>query len=173
MRIISYDDNGSARLGVLTSDTTFTAVHEADPSFPGTLDDLLQTPDWLDRLRTAIAGAGGTHQLGEVKLQLPIRRPHAFWALALNFKAHIEETKLTTSDEFPQIFLRQPMSFVPPSSPLVCPPPDIARAFDYEGELGVVIGRPGRHIPVERALDHVAGYVVVNEGSVREFQRHN
>jgi 2-keto-4-pentenoate hydratase/2-oxohepta-3-ene-1,7-dioic acid hydratase in catechol pathway len=155
------------------TDATFVAAHECDASLPRTLDELLQLSDGLRRLRVATQGVAAKHQLSDVSLDTPLRHPHAFWALALNFKTHIEETKLTTSLEFPHVFLRVPASFVAPSAPLVAPPPDIARAFDYEGELGVVIGRGGRHIPVDRALEHVAGYCAVNEGSVREFQRHN
>jgi 2-keto-4-pentenoate hydratase/2-oxohepta-3-ene-1,7-dioic acid hydratase in catechol pathway len=173
MRIISYTENGTPRLGVMTGDDAFVAVHDCDAALPGTLQGVLNAAGGLDRLRAATAGKSGNRKLADVTLDLPIPRPHGFWALALNFKTHIEETKLTTSDVYPQIFLRVPHSFVPPGAPLVAPPPDIARAFDYEGELGVVIGRGGRHIPVERALDHVAGYIAVNEGSVREFQRHN
>jgi 2-keto-4-pentenoate hydratase/2-oxohepta-3-ene-1,7-dioic acid hydratase in catechol pathway len=173
MRIISYKRDGIASLGVVTGDATFVAVHERDATLPGTLEELLQLPDGLDRVRIATDGVLGPHRLADVVLELPIARPHGFWALALNFKTHIEETKLTTSFEFPQIFLRVPASFVAPGASLVAPPLDISRAFDYEGELGVVIGRGGRHIPIDRALEHVAGYCSVNEGSVREFQRHN
>ncbi|MFM9970280.1 MAG: fumarylacetoacetate hydrolase family protein, partial [Burkholderiales bacterium] len=57
--------------------------------------------------------------------------------------------------------------------PIVAPPMEIGSAFDYEGELAVIIGRGGRHIPVDKALDHVAGYSIYNEGSVRQFQEHN
>jgi 2-keto-4-pentenoate hydratase/2-oxohepta-3-ene-1,7-dioic acid hydratase in catechol pathway len=173
MRIISYEIDGKPSLGVLTGDATFVAAHELDAALPRTLDALLQQPDGLDRLRRLASGVEGNHRLDGVTLTLPLRQPHGFWALALNFKTHIQETGLTTSLEHPQIFLRVPASFVPPGAPLVAPPPDVARAFDYEGELGVVIGRGGRHIPIERALEHVAGYCAVNEGSVREFQRHN
>ena len=63
---------------------------------------------------------------------------------------------------------------MPAGALLVAPPPDVARAFDYEGRIGRIIGRGGRHISIERApTEHVAGYTCVNEGSVREFQRHN
>ena len=173
MRIISYLDKNVPSLGVLTSDDTFADVHELDPKLPGTLDALLQLPDGLAKLRAASAGATGKHKLAGVKYSHLLHHPPAFWALALNFKTHILETGLTTSEVHPQIFLRVPKSFVPHEAPLVAPPLDLARAFDYEAELGVVIGKSGRHIPIERALDHVAGYCAVNEGSVREFQRHN
>jgi 2-keto-4-pentenoate hydratase/2-oxohepta-3-ene-1,7-dioic acid hydratase in catechol pathway len=173
MRIISYLDQNAPSLGIMTSDDTFAAVHELDPKLPRTLDALLQLPAGLSQLRAASMGAKGNHRLADVQLAMLLQQPHAVWALALNFKTHIQETGLTTSEEYPQIFVRVPASFVPPGAPLVAPPPDVARAFDYEGELGVVIGRSGRHIPAERALEHVAGYCAFNEGSVREFQRHN
>jgi 2-keto-4-pentenoate hydratase/2-oxohepta-3-ene-1,7-dioic acid hydratase in catechol pathway len=173
MRIISYLDDGTPSLGVLTSDTTFAAVHELDSKLPRTLDALLAKKKGLAKLADAAKGANGKHKLADAELAMLLQQPHAFWALALNFKNHIQETGLTTSDKFPQIFLRVPWSFVPPNAPLVAPPPDVARAFDYEGELAVVIGKGGRHIPIDRALEHVAGYCACNEGSVREFQRHN
>jgi 2-keto-4-pentenoate hydratase/2-oxohepta-3-ene-1,7-dioic acid hydratase in catechol pathway len=69
--------------------------------------------------------------------------------------------------------LKGPSTYVGAGEPILAPPPAVARAFDYEGELGVVIGKAGRHIPVASALDHVAGYTCVNEGSVREYQMHN
>jgi 2-keto-4-pentenoate hydratase/2-oxohepta-3-ene-1,7-dioic acid hydratase in catechol pathway len=173
MRIISYLAGGIPSLGVMIDDESFAAAHELDASLPRTLDALLQRADGLELLRSVSQGAPGKHRLDAVTLALPLQQPHGFWALALNFKTHIAETGLTTSAEHPQIFLRVPASFVPPGAAMLAPPPDVGRAFDYEGELGVVIGRGGRHIPIERALEHVAGYCAVNEGSVREFQRHN
>jgi len=173
MRIISYDDRGVPSLGVLTSDDTFACVHDTDPALPLTLDGLLGLPEGLDRLRRTMAGVTGNQPLAGVAYAPLLAHPHAFWALALNFKTHLAETGLTTSQVHPQIFLRVPASFVVPNAPLVAPPPDVARAFDYEGELGVIVGRGGRHIPIDRALEHVAGYCAVNEGSVREFQSHN
>ena len=173
MRIISYEAQAVPSLGVLTGDATFAAVHELDPKLPRTLDALLRLPDGLTRLRSATAGATGKHPLDGVTFAPLLQQPHGFWALALNFKTHLAETGLTTSQVHPQIFLRVPASFVPPNAPLLAPPPDVARAFDYEGELGVIIGRGGRHIPIDHALEHVAGYCAVNEGSVREFQSHN
>jgi 2-keto-4-pentenoate hydratase/2-oxohepta-3-ene-1,7-dioic acid hydratase in catechol pathway len=173
MRIISYISQGLPNLGVVTGDATFVAVHELDPKLPRTLDALLQLRGGLAKLQSLAAGAAGKLRLDDVHYAPLLHHPHAFWALALNFKTHLAETGLTTSTVHPQIFLRVPASFVPPNAPLHAPPPSVARAFDYEGELGVVIGCGGRHIPIERALEHVAGYCAVNEGSVREFQSHN
>ena len=108
-----------------------------------------------------------------MKLDPVITDPNAIWALALNFQSHVDETGLTTSKEYPQIFLRHAQSQVGAGEPILCPPPSVARAYDYEGELAVVIGRAGRFIPRDKAFDHVAGYSIYNEGSVREYQSHN
>src|ERR1700723_2080667 len=103
MRIISYAAAGVSNLGVMTGDDSFAAVHELDAALPRTLDALLQLPGGLERLRSVTAGAKGNHRLSDVTLELPLQRPHGFWALALNFKTHIQETGLTTSAEHPQI----------------------------------------------------------------------
>jgi 2-keto-4-pentenoate hydratase/2-oxohepta-3-ene-1,7-dioic acid hydratase in catechol pathway len=173
MRIISYSENNAPRIGVVTGADAYLPVAAVAPSLPTTLRALLAMPDGLARLRDAAGGKQGTRSLDGTTLLPVIPDPHVTWALALNFKTHIEETGLTTSREFPHLFIRTPASIVGHNQPLLCPPPEVAKEFDYEGELGVIIGRGGRHIPMEKAFDHIAGFCCCNEGSVREYQRHN
>jgi 2-keto-4-pentenoate hydratase/2-oxohepta-3-ene-1,7-dioic acid hydratase in catechol pathway len=174
MRIIRFEHQGIAGLGVMVGPSEFVPVIEIAPDLPTSLIDLLQLENWRSRLDAAMTGQhGSTLRLDEVTVKPFLEHPNALWALALNFKSHIAETGLTTSKEYPQIFLRTSASYVGHGEPLLCPPPGIARAYDYEGELGVVIGKAGRFIPIDRAIDHVAGYTCVNEGSVREYQIHN
>jgi 2-keto-4-pentenoate hydratase/2-oxohepta-3-ene-1,7-dioic acid hydratase in catechol pathway len=173
MRIISYSENDAPKLGVMTSDDMFVPVADVAPQLPATLRALVAMPDGLSRLRAAAHGKQGTNKLADANLLPVIPDPHATWALALNFKTHIEETGLTTSREFPHLFIRTPASVVGHNQKLLCPPEDVAKEFDYEGELGVVIGRGGRHIPIDKAFDHIAGFCACNEGSVRDYQRHN
>jgi 2-keto-4-pentenoate hydratase/2-oxohepta-3-ene-1,7-dioic acid hydratase in catechol pathway len=173
MRIISYLDKGADRIGVMTGADRFVPVAKAAPQLPHSLRALLEQPDGLARLRDAVEGKAGSHSLMDATLLPVIPDPHVIWALALNFKTHIEETGLTTSREFPHVFIRMPASLVGHNQPLLCPPPDIAKEFDYEGELAVIIGRGGRHIPIEKAFDHIAGFACFNEGSVREYQAQN
>lgn len=173
MKIIAYADGNATRLGVVTSPTHFVAVADIAPELPHSLIALLEREDGLDRLHAAARGVASERRLADVTLKPFLDRPNAIWALALNFKSHIEETGLQTSDKFPHLFMRTPASLVGSGEPILAPAPSIARAFDYEGELAVVIGKPGRYIPVESALAHVAGYTCLNEGSVREFQMHN
>jgi len=173
MRLISYKHEGKAGVGVMVDDTGFVALSKAAPDLPDTLRGILEIKDGLERAGAAAGGKPADLHLDEVTMLPVIPHPNAIWALALNYKSHIKETGLTTSPDYPHIFLRQSASQVGHKQPLLCPHPDVARAYDYEGELAVVIGRAGRHIPVEKAMDHVAGYSIYNEGSVREFQGHN
>jgi 2-keto-4-pentenoate hydratase/2-oxohepta-3-ene-1,7-dioic acid hydratase in catechol pathway len=173
MRIISYSENNAPRVGVMTGDDVFVPVADVAPQLPARLRALIEMPDGLARLRDSVGDKPGTRQLADANLLPVIPDPHVTWALALNFKTHIEETGLTTSKEFPHLFIRTPASVVGHNQRLLCPPPEVAKEFDYEGELGVVIGRGGRHIPVGQAFDHIAGFCCANEGSVREYQRHN
>jgi 2-keto-4-pentenoate hydratase/2-oxohepta-3-ene-1,7-dioic acid hydratase in catechol pathway len=173
MKIIRFEHASRAGLGVMIDATHFVPLQESDPELPSSLIEVLQLPDGLERVRRASALRRVTQSLDEVALKPLLDRPNALWALALNFKSHIAETGLTTSREYPHMFLRTAASYVAHREPLLCPPPQIAKAYDYEGELGVVIGKGGRHIPIDRALEHVAGYTCVNEGSVREYQIQN
>jgi 2-keto-4-pentenoate hydratase/2-oxohepta-3-ene-1,7-dioic acid hydratase in catechol pathway len=173
MRIIAFEHEGQHGVGVMTDETSFVPVHEISPKLPRTVLGILQLEDGLEQVRAAVKGRQGAVRLAQVRVKPFLERPNALWALALNFKSHIAETGLVTSREYPHVFLRMPASYVGHREQLLCPPPALARAFDYEGELGVVIGKAGRHIPIDRALEHVAGYTCVNEGSVREFQVQN
>lgn len=173
MRLFQFDDAGHAAIGVAVSDAEFVDPSEAEPSLPRDLQALLAVPGALDRARAAVGRSPARRSLSGARFLPLIAKPNAIWALALNFKRHIEETGLTTSKMHPHVFLRMPASIVAHNAPLLCPPPDVARAFDYEGELAVIIGRGGRHIPRDKALDHVAGFACFNEGSVREYQSHN
>lgn len=173
MRLISYEANGERGVGAVVDETRFVPLHVADHRVPRTMRALLEMPDGLACARDAAAKAHLARPLAGVRFDPTVVDPNALWCLALNFKKHIEETGLTTSAEFPQIFLRMPASIVGHGQPLLCPPESVTTRFDYEGELGVVIGRGGRDIGLEHALEYVAGYTCINDGSVREFQGHN
>src|ERR1700731_48978 len=173
MKIIAYAETGRTALGIVTSPTHFFAISDIAPDLPASLISILEQEDGLTRLRRAAEGRQGDRVLADVSVTPFLGRRNAMWALALNFKSHIAETALQTSSEYPHLFMRTAASYVGAGEPILAPPESVARAFDYEGELGVIIGTPGRYIPVERALDHVAGYTCLNEGSVREFQMHN
>jgi 2-keto-4-pentenoate hydratase/2-oxohepta-3-ene-1,7-dioic acid hydratase in catechol pathway len=174
MRFVSYRAGDLHGVGVMVDNDRFIALHRLMPGLPASLREILEQGALsVKRIAEAVKGNEGDLHLDQVHLNPVIPDPHATWALALNFPMHIDETGLTTSPDYPQIFQRMPISVVGHREPLWCPNPAVAKIYDYEGELAVVIGKPGRHIPVEVALSHVAGYSCYNEGSVREFQGHN
>jgi len=104
-----------------------------------------------------------------VRLLPVIPSPSQILCVGLNYKTHIQETGRSDS-EYPSIFLRFASSQVGHASPLIRPRE--STKFDYEGELAIVIGRSGRRISRDAALDHVAGYSCYNDGSVRDWQKH-
>jgi len=117
-----------------------------------------------------IAGARGAKPdlaLTDVTLLPPIPQPDKIVCIGLNYRAHAAEAGLKVP-EHPSLFLRLTNTLVPHGGALVRP--SLSSDMDYEGELAVVIGRGGRHIPRASALDHVAGYACFNDGSLRDYQ---
>lgn len=173
MRLFQYLHASGPHIGAVVDDGHYADLADADPALPTDLQTLLGLPDGLTRAAAAIDAAPSRSPLAGITFLPLIADPNAIWALALNFKGHMDETGLTTSTEHPQVFMRTRASLVAHGDAIVKPPESVARAFDYEGELGVVIGRAGRHIPAAQALDHIAGFTCCNEGSVRDYQEHN
>ena len=105
----------------------------------------------------------------DVKLDLVVPNPDKIICVQLNYDMS-GKGNTTRESEYPVIFTRYADSHVAHNEPIVNPAS--SNFLDYEGELAVVIGKAGRHIPQDRALSHVAGYTCYNDGSVRDWQRH-
>lgn len=105
----------------------------------------------------------------DVRFLPPIPEPGKIICVGLNYRAHIAETG-RDMPTYPSIFTRYPASLVGHGEGLVRP--RASDRFDYEGELAFVIGKAGRHIPAAQAMDHIAGFTCLNDGSIRDFQRH-
>ncbi|PWT85334.1 MAG: 2-hydroxyhepta-2,4-diene-1,7-dioate isomerase [Blastocatellia bacterium] len=118
-----------------------------------------------------LSGATADFRLDEVQLLRPIPRPGKIVCVGVNYAGRNAEYK-DGSDQgkYPSLFLRVPESFAAHGEPLIRPPE--SEQLDYEGELALVIGRPGRRIQSREAMSHVAGYTVCNEGTVRDWCRH-
>jgi 2-keto-4-pentenoate hydratase/2-oxohepta-3-ene-1,7-dioic acid hydratase in catechol pathway len=95
--------------------------------------------------------------------------PSKILCIGVNYLKHRQETGRPEVG-YPTIFTRFADTQVAHRQPLV--KPDVSDRFDFEGEMAVIIGRGGRNIPKESALDHVAGYACYNDGSIRDWQRH-
>lgn len=173
MRLVSYRENGLPGVGVMVDDEGFVALPKAAPELPRDLRVLIEMEDGFAMTAAAVRGRAAHLRLSDVVLDPVIVTPNVIWCLGLNYALHREETGLKTSEHFPHLFQRMRSSHVGHLQPMLCPDPTVAIRYEYEGELAVIIGKGGRHIPVERALDHVAGYSIYNDGSVREYQLHN
>jgi acylpyruvate hydrolase len=103
----------------------------------------------------------------DVRLLPPIPRPGKILCIGLNYVDHSAESGFE-APTYPAVFSRFANSLVAHGEPMVRP--DASDLLDYECELAVVMGRGGRHIREADALDHVAGYSLFNDGSVRDFQ---
>ncbi len=127
-------------------------------------------------LKAALAGgglaglSGAPLALQDVALRAPIPDPGKIICIGLNYAAHVAETGREQTG-YPAIFTRWPSTLVGEGAALVRPPE--STRFDYEGELAVIIGKAGRRIAAADAMAHVAGYAAFNDGSVRDWQRHN
>lgn len=123
----------------------------------------------LERVREVIhSGTRRAFDLADVALTAPLWNPSKIIAVGLNYIDHCEEAKLPVPKE-PVLFTKWPNSIIGPYDDLSWPE-NVTREVDYEVELGVVIGRRGRNIREEDALDYVCGYTVVNDVSARDLQ---
>jgi len=129
----------------------------------------------LDVLRKGTMGAlnrsGPEYLLRDVVLLPPVTQPEKILCVGVNYANRNEEYKDGSErPKYPSLFMRTPGSFAGHGEPLV--KPRESDQFDYEGEIVLVIGKGGRRIPRERALEHVAGLTLCNEGSIRDWLRH-
>lgn len=122
--------------------------------------------DALRQVRSAAQGEG--REISDAELGPAVPTPPRIICIGLNYQEHAREGG-REPPSWPEVFLRGADSVLAPFADLV--KPALSERFDFEGELGVVIGRGGRYIRAAEALDAVAGFVVVNDGSAREWQR--
>jgi 2-keto-4-pentenoate hydratase/2-oxohepta-3-ene-1,7-dioic acid hydratase in catechol pathway len=115
------------------------------------------------------AGGDIDHVLADVRLLPVIIEPQKIFCVGLNYEAHRVEANRPKTGH-PAIFMRTATSQVGHNAPLVAP--SESAAFDYEGELAIVIGQTGRRISEADAWSHIAGYAVYNDGSIRDWQQH-
>ena len=97
-----------------------------------------------------------------------IPNPHKILCAGVNYKSHAAEVGRELPKQ-PSMFIRFTDTLVGHEGEMIRP--KLSDNFDFEGELTMVIGKGGRHIPIERALDHVAGYTIFVDGSVRDYQK--
>jgi 2-keto-4-pentenoate hydratase/2-oxohepta-3-ene-1,7-dioic acid hydratase in catechol pathway len=164
MKLASYLVNGKACFGAVTGDGVITLNERLGGRYAGLRAALGASAE----LRKAADGAKPDHRLGDVKWLPAIPDPGKILCAGINYRSHAAETGRELPKQ-PSMFIRFVDTLVGHEGEMVRP--SVSKEFDFEGELAVVIGRGGRHIPVERALGHVAGYTCFVDGSVRDYQK--
>ncbi len=166
MRLIAFrDENGRTALGAREGDSL---IDLTAAGLPDTLDELLmQGEAGMESARAAIKKGAPKRSLQGITWLPPVSNPAKAFAIGLNYVDHAKESKFELP-KHPVIFQRYASSWVGHEQPLI--KPHVSGQFDYEAELVAVIGKGGRYITKEKALEHVAGYSVFNDGSIRDFQ---
>jgi len=165
MKFVSFRAGRAAHYGVVDG----SKVVDLTPRLKhADLKTLIAADAFKDAAREA-KGATADFNLEQITFDPVIVNAAKVIAVGLNYNEHLNETGLTKYD-YPTIFTRWADSHVGHLQPMVRP--RASETFDYEGELVVIIGKSGRHIKEADAMNHVAGFSVYNEGSIRDYQRH-
>ncbi|HEY2485495.1 MAG TPA: fumarylacetoacetate hydrolase family protein [Candidatus Binataceae bacterium] len=167
MKLATFTYQGRTGIGVVT-DESIIDLAAAAPELPREMVAFLGAGrEALDIARKAVTGNAGRIALSSLKLEAPIARPPEFLAIGLNYADHVAETG-REKPSFPMFFNKQATCVAGPNDPIHLP--RASKALDYEGELGFVIGRRCRHVPRDRAHEVIAGYLIVDDVSVRDWQ---
>lgn len=169
MRLMAFNNNGRPGLAAVVG-AEAVDLASVDTALPNELDDVIAGgPDMLARIGAALdSGAGQRQPVGALTPRYPLARAGTFICLGLNYADHAKEGGNEIPD-YPGLFMRMRSSLIAAGEPIMRP--RVSHTLDYEAELVVVVGRGGRHIDERAALDHVFGYTIFNDVSVREYQR--
>lgn len=167
MKIVRFTESGRTRIGKLSGDRVIDLSGVA-----GVTDSMRHMLSVLNTLRPALeAVSAPAYPLDQVRLETPINDPQKYLAIGLNYKAHSEEARaagipIPTSQLW---FNKQVSCLTGPYDPIIYP--NVIEQLDYEIELGVVIGQRCRNVKAQDARAVIAGYLVTNDVSARDWQK--
>ena len=165
MRIVHFETGGVHGIAA-DEGSGWHGLIEGEGGFPGTLPKLIAQGADLLRAGRNLRQAPAI-DLDNIRLLPPLPVPPKILCVGLNYDDHLQESGLK-KPSYPEIFGRFATSLIAHQGPILRPRESVA--LDYEAELAVVIGKPGRRIPRDEALDHVAGYSLFNDATIRDFQ---
>ena len=168
-RLATFSVNGAIKYGAVIDGgvVDLSARHAKD--YP-TLREVIAAGS-LPRLADGAARYQPDHALDAITWLPPIPQPEKIICIGVNYPDRNAEYKDgSDAPKYPSMFMRTPRSFVGHDTPLVRP--RASPQLDYEGELVLIIGKAGRHIPESTALDHIAAVTLCNEGTIRDWVRH-
>ncbi|KGP01905.1 hypothetical protein JT27_12090 [Alcaligenes faecalis] len=170
MKLASYRYNGVESFGIVVGSSLIDLKRRLG------IPDLKTLLGMGLHLAQAHQDDGPDYQLDEVELLSPVTNPDHIIGVGLNTKSHAKEAADYFKAEipepkYPRLFLRAPSSHVAHGQAVVVP--KASPTLDYEGEMAIIIGRGGRYISKENAMEHIAGIACYNDGSVRAYQLHS
>jgi 2-keto-4-pentenoate hydratase/2-oxohepta-3-ene-1,7-dioic acid hydratase in catechol pathway len=168
MRLASYIAHGRTSFGAVVDGGVVDFRVRFGSRF-ATLVDLIRA-DGVDEVCAAVAGMRPDFPLSTVEMLPPLLAPEKILCIGINYANRNVDFNDPDVPKYPSMFYRHAGSFVGAGEALVRP--SVSVQFDYEGEIAVVIGREGRHVRKERAHEHILGYTLCNEGTVRDWLRH-
>jgi 2-keto-4-pentenoate hydratase/2-oxohepta-3-ene-1,7-dioic acid hydratase in catechol pathway len=167
MRLASFSVNGRTSYGAVTG-AGIVDLGRRLPKYPSLLD--VFRAQAIAEAR-AVANAAADYQIKDVEMLPPIVMPEKNICVGINYPDRSAEYKDSReAPKYPNLFCRFATSIVGTEQPIVRP--KVSEKFDYEGEVILVIGKEGRHVPRESALSSIGGLTLGNEGSVRDWLRH-
>ena len=158
--------DGTNAYGVVQGDQVITVNKHLGSRYP-TLRSALES-GVLDDIRRVTTEAQPDRKLSDLLFLPVIPNPPKILCAGLNYRSHVAETGREMPTK-PSMFSRFTDTLLGHQGVMIRP--SVSEQFDYEGELAVIIGRAGRHVPLERALEYVAGYTCFIDASVRDFQK--
>ena len=167
MKLISFERDGRPSWGILTD----AGVTDLGARSGGRFPDLMSFIAAGMPAALLADAPGPDHDAGAIRLAPVIPKPDKIVMAAVNYRGADTAPDPAKDPAYPVLFLRLPASQIAHGQPLV--QPRGSDKLDYEGELAVIIGQGGRHIPRDAAMEHVAGYSIYNDGSVRDWQKHS
>ena len=169
MRLLSYLENGCERYGAIVEGGVIDLVARIGNEYPD-LKTLIARGG-LAAAQNASSGQSPDRELASLTLLPPIPAPEKLWCIGVNYNDRNAEYKDGSDlQKYPSLFVRNPSSVVGSGQPIE--KPKVSEQLDYEGELVIVVGKPGRHIQREQAWQHIFGMTLCNEGSVRDWLHH-
>lgn len=175
MKLVTFTHGGTTRIGALT-DGGIVDLNATDPSLPADMLALLRSGDAAMATAKAAAQSGSaTLSLDDVTLESPIPNPSKILAIGINYEDHLMEVpehirkeRNLTMPTVPVVFNKQVTSMNAPYGDIVLPPESLQ--MDYEAELAVIIGKTCRRVSEADALSVIAGYTILNDVTIRDWQ---
>ena len=166
MKLITFTESSRTRIGLLQGEQ-IVDLSQTAPALPDDMLTLLEAGDTALQEAAKHADAATHFAAADVVIEAPIRRPPKILAIGLNYQAHAKESNMDIP-KYPVVFTKQATSANGPYAPIHSP--QETKMLDYEGELGMVIGKRCRRVSKDDASKVIAGFCVLNDVSVREWQ---